>query len=83
MKVSLGRWFYYHALRHPFDGHLTIGPVTFYGQNAMHFGVTIRSPWGWICLKPPTRCFGKWWPAYFYVSPNATPGAAKRVWGKP
>lgn len=56
-----------------FGGHVTIGPVTIYGRNAMHFAVNIRSRWGWICFKPPTRCFGIWWPG--------TPTGATVLWG--
>jgi len=55
------------------SGHWSIGPVVFYGRNAMHFAVNIKTRWGFVCFKPPTRCFGVWWPAYFYVSPDATP----------
>jgi hypothetical protein len=62
-------------------GHLTIGPVTVYGRNAMHFAVNIRSRWGWICFKPPTRCYGVWWPWYFYISEDATPFNCRVKWG--
>ena len=58
-------------------GHVNIGPVTAYGANAMHWGINIRTRrWGWVCFRLPFRCFGCWWPLYFYVSPNATPWAA-------
>jgi hypothetical protein len=58
-------------------GHLSIGGLTVYGENAMHWGVNIRTKkWGYICFRLPFRCFGKWWPLYFYLSPNATPWAA-------
>jgi hypothetical protein len=64
-----------------FGGHWTIGPVTVYGRNAMHFAVNIRSRWGWICFKPPTRCYGVWWPWYFYISEDATPFNCRVLWG--
>lgn len=60
-------------------GHLSLGPVTVYGENAMHWAVNIRTRWGYLCFSLPFRCFGKRWPLYFYVSPNATPWAAR--WG--
>lgn len=62
-------------------GHWTIGPLTIYGRNAMHFAVNIRTRWGWVCFKPPTRCFGVWWPWYFYVSDDATPFNCRVLWG--
>lgn len=59
------------------SGHVNIGPITIYGENAMHWAVNIRTKkWGCICFRLPFRCFGKWWPLYFYCSPNATPWAA-------
>lgn len=67
-----------------YHGHLSIGRVTIYGANAMHFAVNIRTRrWGYICFRPTTwyrirdgrKRWGKWsW--YFYVSPNATPWAS-------
>lgn len=64
-----------------FGSHLTFGPITIYGRNAMHFAVNIRTRWGYVCFKPLTRCFGVWWPAYFYISPDATPHRARVKWG--
>jgi hypothetical protein len=59
------------------SGHLSIGPVTIYGENAMHWAVNIHTrKWGYICFRMPLRCFGKWWPLYFYCSPNGTPWAS-------
>ena len=63
-------------------GHLRLGPITFYGRNAMHFAVNVRTRFGYVCVKPSTRCFGVWWPWYFYVSLDATPQSAKRVYGR-
>ena len=60
------------------SGHLCIGPIIIYGRNAMHFAVNIETRWGWICFKPITRCFGVWWPSYFYISKDATP---HNYWG--
>jgi len=57
-------------------GHLHLGPITLYGANAMHWALQIKTPWGFICAHPRTRTFGGNWPAYFYVSPDATPQSA-------
>lgn len=60
-----------------FEGHILIGPITIYGFNAMHVAINIYTKhWGYICFHPIMRCFGHWWPWYFYISPNATPWAA-------
>lgn len=66
------------SLLHKYLGsHLKIGRLTIYGRNAMHFAVNYQRKRGdYICFKPITRCFGKWWPAYFYISPDATPQRA-------
>jgi hypothetical protein len=58
-------------------GHLSVGPVTLYGANAMHWAVNISTErWGYVCFRLPLPCFGRWWPMYFYCSPNAAPWAA-------
>ena len=58
-------------------GHISIFNIIIYGENAMHWGVNISTNrWGYICFRLPFRCFGQWWPLYFYVSPNATPWAS-------
>lgn len=55
-------------------GHLDVFNVTIYGENAMHWGVNVKTDrFGYICFRLPFRCFGVWWPLYFYVSPNASP----------
>lgn len=60
-----------------FSGHISIGRLTVYGENAMHWGVTFWTRrLGYICFRLPLRCFGGWWPLYFYLSPNATPWAS-------
>lgn len=60
-----------------FDGHVNIGPVTIYGENAMHWAVNIRTQrWGFVCFRLPLRCFKQWWPLYWYCSPDGTPQAA-------
>lgn len=56
-----------------FTGHFRIGRVTIYGANAMHWAVNIRGRRAYWCFHPPTRTFGGRWPAYFYISPDATP----------
>jgi hypothetical protein len=60
-----------------FTGHVRIGPVTFFGANAMHYAVVIRTDDGYICFRPTTHDGD--WPWYFYVSPDGTPGCA--WWG--
>lgn len=58
-------------------GYLRLGPITIYGENAMHWGVDIRTKkFGYVCFRLPFRCFGRWWPLYFYCSPDATPTIA-------
>jgi hypothetical protein len=58
-------------------GHRSIGPVTMYGANAMHWAVNISTRrWGYVCFRLPLPCDETWWPLYFYCSPNATPWAA-------
>ena len=64
------------------SGHVRIGRLTIYGYNAMHVALTYRTRrWGYICFHPQVRCFGGWWPWYFYMSPDATPGMAYIAFG--
>ena len=65
-----------------FTGHFNIGPITVYGANAMHYAVNIKSRWGWICFRLPFRSFNRWWPLYFYISPDATPQRATFMVGR-
>lgn len=61
---------------------MRIGPVTLYSLRcAMHGAVNIDTRWGYLCLKPPTKAWGKWWPWYVYLSPNATPWGATFIVG--
>jgi len=70
------------VLDHWMGGHIHFGSVTIYGRNAMHWGVNIHTRrWGYVCFRLPFTCYGKWWPLYFYVSPNATPWASTFLWG--
>lgn len=66
------------------NGHISIGKrITIYGRNSMHWAVNIRTKrFGYICFRLPFTCFGKWFPLYFYFSPNATPWAATFMIGK-
>lgn len=62
------------------NGHMHIGRVTIYGRNAMHWGVDVRlRSGGYLSFRLPLPCFGRWWPLYLYLSPNATPSQA--TWG--
>lgn len=69
--MRLWRW-----IERKLHGHVSLGPVTIYGANAMHWAVNVRTRWGWVCWRLPLPYGGQWWPLYFYVSPNATPWAA-------
>jgi hypothetical protein len=42
----------------------------------MHVAISIRTRWGFIYFHPTWHMFGKWWPWYFYISPDGTPTAA-------
>ena len=65
-------WFERHL-----GGYVRLGNLVIYGFNAMHVALNWRTKrWGYICFHPTIRSFGKWWPWYFYISPNATPWAA-------
>ena len=64
-----------------FGGHIRfklLGIVcVFYGHNAMHYAVNIRTRRSaWACFHPPADLWGVWWPWYFYVSRDATPTRA-------
>lgn len=76
----IDRWLQAHC-----GGHIHFWRITLYGWNAMHGALNIRIGRGWFCLKPPTKCFGAWWPAYCYWSPDATPNSprAKHYWPRP
>ena len=64
------------------SGHLSLGRITIYGENAMHWAVNIRVKNTVVCFRLPFRCFDKWWPLYFYISPDATPPRATFKLGK-
>lgn len=66
-----------------FNSHINIGKhITVFGNNAMHWGVTIRTKrYGYICFRLPLRSCGGWWPLYLYCSPNGTPWAATFMLG--
>ena len=59
-------------------GHISIGPITIFGSNAMAWAVNIRSKkYGYICFTLPSIHFlRKKQGHYLYLSPNATPWAA-------
>lgn len=60
-------------------GHLSIGSLTIYGDNAMDWTINLGiKRWGYICWTIPTyrRIFtknGKRKGWYYYLSPDATP----------
>jgi hypothetical protein len=70
--------------KHDFlGGHISVGRLTIYGRNAMHWGITFwTKKYGFICFRLPLTCFGRWWPLYLYFSPNATPWASTFMIGK-
>lgn len=65
-------------------GHVSIGNLTIYGENAMHWAINYRTKkYGTICLTLPLKCFGKYWGCHIYFSPNGTPWACtyyKSLW---
>lgn len=76
MKKKVRNWLIKHLA-----GHITIKwfglHLTFYGFNAMQCAMNIYTRrWGWVCFRPPIHVLDWNWPWKFYVSPNATPGAA-------
>jgi len=59
-------------------GHVSIGNITIYGHNAMHWACNIRTKkYGYICFRLPLPSFSNnrpfFKPLYLYFSPNATP----------
>lgn len=75
------------------EGHISIGKLTIYGDNAMHFGCHFHTrKYGYLCWRLPFLCgisdklrYGEklyWRPLYFYVSRNATPWAAVFMLGR-
>lgn len=59
------------------ENHITVGPLTVYGANAMHWAAELRLPLGLtLCAHPTTRTFGGRWPWYAYLSTNGTPWGA-------
>jgi hypothetical protein len=69
-----------------FRGHVTWRPfgvpITIYGANAMHWAVNVQWRGEYWCFHPRTRTFGGRWPAYFYISRDATPHTARVMWGR-
>lgn len=63
-------------------GHVSIGPITIFGANAMCWAVNISTRLGYLCFTLPVVARWrvnsrgqKWWSWYIYLSPNATPWA--------
>lgn len=58
-------------------GHLSIGPITIYGANAMCWTVNISTKkWGYICFTLPSIRRKRYkFHSYFMLSPNGTPWA--------
>lgn len=56
--------------------------ITIYGENAMHWAVNIHIFKTYVCFRLPFRCFGVWYPLYFYISKDGTPTNAKFKIGK-
>ncbi len=57
-------------------GHFSIGNLTVFGENAMHWAIEWRSKkYGIIVFAPPIKTFGQYWGWHLYFSPNATPWA--------
>lgn len=65
------------------SGHIRVGPVVIFGENAMHWAVNITIGHGFLCFRLPIKCFGKWYPLYCYYSLDGTPSSdARWFWGK-
>jgi hypothetical protein len=75
------------------ENHISIGNLTIFGDNAMHFGCHYwTNRYGYICFRLPMFCgisdkilYGDklyWKPLYLYFSPNATPWGATFLFGK-
>lgn len=64
-----------------FRGHVSWGPLTVYGANAMHWALNLKTPWGYLCFHPTTRTFGTRWPWSLYLSRDATPSIAAWAFG--
>jgi len=58
------------------SGHITIGRITIYGENAMHWAVNIKLRKTYMCFRLPLKCFGEWMPLYLYFSKDGTPNKA-------
>lgn len=63
--------------------HISIGPITIFGANAMNWTVQAQTRLGYLCFTLPVLARyrydsrGKrWWQWYMYLSPNGTPGAS-------
>ena len=56
-----------------FRGHASIGPITLYGANAMHWAINVWMLGHYWCFHPTTHTFGGYWPWYFYLSRDGTP----------
>lgn len=64
-------------------GHKTIGNLTIFGHNAMHWGCQYwTKKWGYICFRLPLPYNLRWMPLHLYFSPNATPWAATFMIGR-
>ena len=82
LAFKLSMWFD-RLLNRLIGGHISIGNLTIYGRNAMHFAWNYRVKRGryYICLCPPVYCWGRWWPWYLYLSRNGTPQRAHFIAG--
>jgi hypothetical protein len=77
-ELKISNWLSKHL-----GGHLDIGPVTFFGFNAMHGAIQFHvKKYGYITISPPLRHNGGWWPAHIFISPDATPCSATFVFGE-
>lgn len=75
-------------------GHISVGKLTLYGDNAMRFaGHYSTRKFGYICFRLPAPCGIidyflyedskiRFYPPYLYFSPNGTPWASTFMLGK-
>jgi hypothetical protein len=63
-------------LKDALQSHVKIGPLTVFGDNAMHFAAQLRIGRGYLTARPTTYRRGLLRRWYAYYSPDATPQAA-------
>lgn len=77
------RWKVEFFFEKHFGGHISVGPVTVFGLNAMHGAIEIKTErFGYITIFPPLYWSGHYQEPGIVVSPNGTPAKATFIWGR-